>query len=334
MGELGETIDGYLQTTTGANRDAWKRRAREFVTNPDRRDRMRQKLINLLRTMAIRNRANEGERGDTRLKKVVVDNQSGLETYSYAVSGRRNQVKFAISTLPQEAEILELRENLMSSCSGLELARNLRADDDFHHFIATPMGVKWLNIDNRPLLGLWRNGTEVSSFVNKNPGVGTNEQESGGIRIHEGKLSVLPYSDLVASPDVGLVEQATFVADSTNWRGICEIPAYSSVVDFNPLFVGNLYDSEGRETMFSAIYEGPRNGMHSLFEGLNDLSARGNHASWEVACLDMGGVFAGMAKDEDRIIGPSSPGMVTPSRASIDPGNIRDRYLDFQWPRT
>jgi hypothetical protein len=340
MVEIGKTIDSGLQKYTGADLTAWGRRAGEFVSSPNRRAHMYRKLTDLLRYKV---KKDQGGRNPVERKAEYINRKvdaSGLITYIYKTDPRMMLADTAISIIPKSAEVSETLslggQPFLTTGPNVSIKLGKERPDLFH-FVATPMGVIHPKTNHDPLLGLAREGKIVAPFKNKSSDSETNEQESGGIRIIDGKLEILPYSQLVSAlHGEGMLEQATFVVNSENWRTITELPAYRKDCLFTPLFAGNLNGKDGDVSMFVAIYNGTRENMDIFFEALDSMVVDEGYASWEAACLDFGGVFAGIVQPVggEEIIKVVGPSIFDRSRAElVDTGHDRTRFLDFHWPK-
>jgi hypothetical protein len=329
MGELEKRIDSKLQKYTGGDVGAWRRRAEEFVRNPERRKYMRQKLVNLLGDWV--NFRKGKETGKNNEFKVEED-ESGLKSY-YA-----NSVSsfIGVSIFPPGTRVSELRVDDARFTYGASGYRAnweiIKEDGANYHFLSTPSASTYKTYN--PINGFTRDGEVITGFKNKNPGSLSNEQESGGIFVVDGGLEILPYSELIKPKKAGMSEQATFIADSDNWSTICALPSYRLPVVFSPVFVGNFYNN-GNKRQFSAVYYGKWAGMSEFFGVLNNVATREQFDSWETACLDFGGVYAAMLREEGdgsvKALGSTTYGFSNPE--TFDHGHTHKRFLDFSWPK-
>lgn len=318
-----------IEQFTGADLKRWQARATEFMKSPDRRVAMIDKLVGLLRY-----KFSHFEESVATSEVRQETDESGLETYFFGAAGSYWPA-VGISIFPKETQIHEVTikgEEVASS--GEQLARLLTQKEPHeYHFITTGGMVGETRLyDDKPLLGVAREGRIIAEFKNKDSASPTNEYESGGLVSNGRTFDVVTFSELKKrSTSCQLAEQGTFVAEHKNWQQIARLPAYyNRKAPLSPVLIGYFVDPDGERRNFVA--ESNINVPVTLL-AIEKLMRRENFVDWQVACLDVGGVFAGMVRIEsdgtEKSLGPSTFG----KKEFADRGHERTHFYEFSWPR-
>jgi hypothetical protein len=292
-----------IESKTGANPQRWVQRIGRYLKEPEQRQHMNEKLIALLMILLERARGNNIlEQATLGEPKKTID-ESGLATYDYYLSSEHPAV--AISILPENTTVKVIKSDPSKPQMGGVIASSLHNNDpgNYHYIVKGVLDIA-ANGTRVSAFGLSVNGQIDREFISKSP-FHTNNQESGGIAVDKfGKLNIVEYPELVEGIRTqARTEQAVFVANDRNWRDLAMLPEYNNRI-LEGLFIGKLLsDNEQPNRIFvsaSSLIGGSKYGIQDTAQALDDLSLREGYSGWELACVDVGVIFAGMVRSSEK----------------------------------
>ncbi|MCL5090477.1 MAG: hypothetical protein M1514_00530 [Patescibacteria group bacterium] len=330
-------------TFLGATPRHWVHRAEKFLEDNERRKVMMSRLIDALKFGINEIIFNKTKPVEMALFSHRID-ESGLETFSFKATKIPERLpNFAVSILPVGTYMNEVITPGLKEMKGPDLSDLLKKEEsDKFHFLTNATFCSIYQhgsgeLPEVPLIGLARNGKIFQNFNPKSMDVVMNEFESGGIVLGKGELEILPFSELRAkATEAQVAEQTVFVTDSDSWPRLMALKAYR-LGHFLYNMIGYFLTEDGEKRYFVTLGV-PHLKIHGMIECFQQLDAftleRGFKA-WKAACLDVGGVFAGMMKEDSQnrkiVVGPSE--ITYWSEVYFDKGHPRARFFDFTWPK-
>ncbi|QQS39164.1 hypothetical protein IPM62_00930 [Candidatus Woesebacteria bacterium] len=317
--------------TIGADANAWKRRVREFVNEPERRKAMLTKFIRLTKSR-IKTEANL----DSKIHlSYIDDDQSGMESYHFST----NELIFClgVSIVPTDATF---REVSGQKCFAYSKAHELKKEDRTnYHLILNPTVADISSPEETPYLGLARDGKLIKDFSPPTKGL---ENFAGGFSMVNGGFNILPLDELKQQINDGKnAEQTMFVANNKNWANLADSDNFRELKnDWNAMGYFLDMNNQKRYFVIESKNQAGIQGIKGGLKALDEIREKKGYASWHIAGLDIGGGFSAMLQDVDNgaqtIKGPSVlvKADLLKNEARIDEvGHKRSRFFVFQWPR-
>lgn len=310
----------FLQSHTGADLNAWIRRAKDFKDNPERRAAMIIKLRKYFESYLVKL---AGKEKPVPTLQHIDKDESGLDTYHF---GDDHVFFLGISLIPDSAIFEEIMTEQKQFT--LRTAKNLRDEKPSRHsFVFTPTIADLYSNPEKPYLGVAQKGITLNPF---------SEPKNilhGGITIENGEFTIKKGQDLLESiPQSDHTEEVMFVLDSNNWPEASKIDNISHLKND---WTGMGYFEKNGEKRYFVIQSNNQFALEGIADGciaLDTVMKKENYDSWTLAGLDIGGGNALLTRHSDDGAIIRGAGLVTLNDYDfVDSGHSRDRFFTFSW---